>query len=380
MRLADGSESRIAVIGEPFGEVSPGFLPRTLDQLRAGRDNDASRPENRFQRRRLSSEEARPEEPQQSIEDALDSLLQEISDDEEPPTQEQAPQEMPSRHPGLRRTEIHLQRARDRLVRVFGTREDVQRDDYESPLASMYNRAFARHQQAEDRRASGETTAPSTDNLSTQERREIEEQVLWGVINESRASLENDHQSNPSRTLTPPTTDRPREDSATASSPPPITQSAGVRAPLSLLERDISSAESSQEQLRASLEQITSDLSRFRELSVAAIALGEGGSNRGWSRSIANSLVHPDAPRPTLDAPDRPPPLSDEQMTKNLSCQVCYCQLADTAVLPCGHMVMCQWCADVVVPVKHSHVPVRPSKCPMCRKTVKQRFKIHVAG
>jgi hypothetical protein len=39
---------------------------------------------------------------------------------------------------------------------------------------------------------------------------------------------------------------------------------------------------------------------------------------------------------------------------------------------------MCQWCADVVIPVKHSHLPIRPSKCPMCRKMVKQRFKIHM--
>ena len=66
------------VIGEPFREVSPGFLPRTLDQLRAGVENDARRLENRLQRRRLSSEEERPEQPHQSLEDALDSLLQEV--------------------------------------------------------------------------------------------------------------------------------------------------------------------------------------------------------------------------------------------------------------------------------------------------------------
>ncbi|KAF2634801.1 hypothetical protein P280DRAFT_438343, partial [Massarina eburnea CBS 473.64] len=83
-------------------------------------------------------------------------------------------------------------------------------------------------------------------------------------------------------------------------------------------------------------------------------------------------------PRQTLDAPDRPDPLSDEQMTKNLACQVCYVQIADIAILPCGHMCMCKWCADVVVPVKHSTFPARPSQCPMCRKGVKQRVKIHV--
>ncbi|KAF2653119.1 hypothetical protein K491DRAFT_552377, partial [Lophiostoma macrostomum CBS 122681] len=66
-------------------------------------------------------------------------------------------------------------------------------------------------------------------------------------------------------------------------------------------------------------------------------------------------------------------------MTKNLSCQVCYSQLADIALLPCGHMVLCGWCADTLIPLKHAqhHIPARTSaRCPMCRKSVKQRFKI----
>ena len=73
---------------------------------------------------------------------------------------------------------------------------------------------------------------------------------------------------------------------------------------------------------------------------------------------------------PTLDnQPDRPAPKTDEEMTKTLACQVCYQQLADIAVLPCGHMVMCQWCADVVIPVRHSHIPTRPSKMPHVSET-----------
>ncbi|KAF2735989.1 hypothetical protein EJ04DRAFT_434019 [Polyplosphaeria fusca] len=83
-------------------------------------------------------------------------------------------------------------------------------------------------------------------------------------------------------------------------------------------------------------------------------------------------------PGATLDnQPNRPPPLKDAQMTKSLACQVCYCQIADMALLPCGHMVMCEYCADVVIPVKNQQFPLRPSKCPMCRKQVKQRIRIH---
>jgi hypothetical protein len=39
-KLDDGTEQRMSVIGEPLKEVTPGFLPRTLDQLRAGVEND----------------------------------------------------------------------------------------------------------------------------------------------------------------------------------------------------------------------------------------------------------------------------------------------------------------------------------------------------
>ncbi|KAF2448245.1 hypothetical protein P171DRAFT_428351 [Karstenula rhodostoma CBS 690.94] len=362
----DGSDSRIAVVGEPFSEVSPGFLPRTLDQLRANRQNDASRPDNVFRRRRLTSEEERPAEAQQSIEDALDDLLEGLSDEEEAPgpiETERLNTDMPRRNSSgglsrpLTRTEVNLQRARDRLVRVFGSREDVQREDYESPLSTMYNRAEERYEQAEGRRATGETTDPRTNdlqNLPQQERGELEEQILWGVLQDSQRSFLERNQG-PYHAA---------ELDSRNFVEPDVTPSSS----------NTTSASTSASSLRSSLNQITSDLSRLQAATDA----------------VANARIalarqrppHPlfTEPKQTLDQPDRPPPLTDAQMTKKLDCQVCYSQIADIALLPCGHMVMCQWCADVVVPVRHGHIPARPSKCPMCRKMVKQRFKIHTGG
>jgi rubrerythrin len=120
---------------------------------------------------------------------------------------------------------------------------------------------------------------------------------------------------------------------------------------------------------RSNLEYYTNELERLRVASEAVA-------------SARHALhAHRDAntqPPQTLDnQSDRPAPKSDEEMTKVLACQVCYQQVADIALLPCGHMVMCQWCADIVIPVKHTHLPIRPSNCPMCRKQVKQRFRIH---
>lgn len=352
-----------------------------MDQLRAGVENDARRPENRLRRRRLTSEDERSAEPQQSLEDALDSLLEADSDNEtledtnpttldiptsndpETPQQQQQP---PAPIGPTSQAASRRQRAQERFARVFGTVEDVQQDNYESPLSNMYNRAWNRYRQAEDLRATDNTEAPPLEGLSAQERREIEDQLLWGVMRESQLGREpeenvwsyapaGNEQGADLRsgdvTITPPWANFP------ATSAPPSEPIATT-----------SSSTGGMSEVRLSLEQITSELQRLRLASEAV--------------SSARHALHvhraPERPFPTLDnQPDRPPPKTDEEMTRTLACQVCYQQLADIAVLPCGHMVMCQWCADVVVPVKHSHIPIRPSKCPMCRKQVKQRFKIH---
>jgi hypothetical protein len=404
----DGTEHRIAVLGEPFKEVSPGFLPRTLAQLRAGVENDATRAENRLRRRRLSAEEERPEEPRQTLDEALDSLLQEASDDERPqptvnpPTQplqtpqpvEQTPQETEQRY-ALNRGEARLQRARERFARVFGTREDLQHENYESPLSTMFNRASDRYRQAEERRATDTTAPPPLDGLSAQERRDIEEQLLWGVMRES-ASQQNLEQEGDVWSYTPrrreevapadlvegePTShwtpeqarDRGAEaisrfqhlmhPTTTAGPSTPLTSTAGASP-------SPTANGSGMSQMQNSIEQITSEIQRLRIVSEAVTST---------RHSMHARFVQTEQSIQSLDSqPDRPEPLTDEEMTRSLSCRVCYQQLADIAVLPCGHMVMCQWCADVVIPVKHSHLPVRMSKCPMCRKQVKQRFKIHM--
>jgi hypothetical protein len=195
----DGTEQRMSVIGEPLKEVTPGFLPRTLDQLRAGVENDARRPENRLRRRRLSFEEEQPAGPQQSLDSALDSLLAEASDDESPQQVQETPAPQPVEAPQpaeqprpLNRGEARLQRARERFARVFGSREDIQQADYESPLSTMYNRAYDRYHQAEERRATDTTAPPPLDGLSVRERREIEEQLLWGVMRESANQAESE--------------------------------------------------------------------------------------------------------------------------------------------------------------------------------------------
>jgi hypothetical protein len=409
VKLGDGSEQRIAVMGEPLREVSPGFLPRTLDQLRAGVENDARRPENRLRRRRLSSDEERPEQPHQSLEDALDDLLleaEEMADPDvagftEPPTavtpQAQGHPTEPPRP--MTRPEARLQRARERFARVFGSREEQDQDDYESPLTQMYSRAYDRHRQAEERRAEGTETAPALDGLSQRDRRDIEEQLLWGVMRESQEMTESLEPESEVWSYAP--TRSQRLDDAEAEE---------IMAGFSF---SGSEATETAQRIMAEYNQLVAD----DEAALQVILTGDPtaasssttpappGTQGWWSQirpqgaglppnalaevnrvrlSFEEELARIRAARPpspplmSLDTqPDRPAPKTDEEMTKVLACQVCYQQIADIAVLPCGHMVMCQWCADVVVPVKHGHIPARMTKCPMCRKQVKQRFRIH---
>ncbi|TKA60016.1 hypothetical protein B0A49_12086 [Cryomyces minteri] len=94
--------------------------------------------------------------------------------------------------------------------------------------------------------------------------------------------------------------------------------------------------------------------------------------------SDSDSLDAPSGPV-GLDAPSRPAPLEESALTIALECKICYAQLADTATLPCGHMVMCSWCADQLVPC-HQHDRTRPRdavNCPICRKRIRQRFRIY---
>lgn len=390
MKDADGAEQRIAVLGENLNDVSPGFLPRTLDQLRRRTANDARRAENRFQRRRLSSEDEQPEQPLQSIEDALDSLLDLASDEEEELGEEPLGQEEVQQGP-LSRAETVAQRGREQFARLYGTREEIEQDDYESPIANMYGRAYQRFRQAEEVRASGD--------MHPDRQEEMEQQVFWDAIQTLQRSLPPEPPQDQS--------EQPNEDSATFRGYDSALQGqsgADVRAEFEVDSASMRQAFPNGTPLLPLLEQHITDLQRrFARLQASGpvdpdlqqrLESEFGTLVDEWVRVVDSESSGPEitfqyplrqghltpAPGPELDMDkqDRPPPLEDEQMTKVIACRVCYCQVADVALIPCGHMALCQWCADTMIPVKHTHIPIKPSKCPVCRKGVKQRYKIHM--
>jgi hypothetical protein len=74
----------------------------------------------------------------------------------------------------------------------------------------------------------------------------------------------------------------------------------------------------------------------------------------------------------------RPEPKDAEEMTVNLECRICMSQTVDTVMLPCGHAVLCRWCADQhLSPGRADRTrPKGYGLCPMCRAPVKQKVWI----
>lgn len=325
VKAPDGSERRVAVLGEQFREVDPGFLPRTLNQLRAGQVNNRHRRENRFRRERLPSEEPQDNAtPHQSIENALDSLLAEVEAEDEQVGEsvstaqgaqqsESAPEEGGEPNTQAPSSSNTARQAIERFTRIFGTRDDIQRDDYQSPLSALY--ATRRDTQTE----------PSTN--------EPEEASTNPVVHMGQPVLRARDTTDPFELRVQTTAYPYAQTRATAA---PQIQSRAQPLP----QREING--------------------RTQNNNISNSA------NRGNTTPTANPLA------------TRPPPLQDEQLIVKLNCKVCYEQLAEIACLPCGHMVMCRWCADAHMPLRHSNVPVEGSKCPICRRRVRQRVRVFV--
>ncbi|KAK2807913.1 hypothetical protein FQN50_005155 [Emmonsiellopsis sp. PD_5] len=77
----------------------------------------------------------------------------------------------------------------------------------------------------------------------------------------------------------------------------------------------------------------------------------------------------------------RPEPKESAELTVNLECKACMSQLIDTAVLPCGHAVLCRWCAEQHAPSSNlDKTKLRPGAlCPMCREPVRQKIRIYLS-
>ncbi len=318
VKYEDGNERRIPLIGEPLKDVTPGHIPRTLDELRNGIDTSSAEQRLRTTVLRASRQSTETSQPVRSLADTLDDLLEQAIAEEEEESTRNASQEalIPGNvdtrlaqreHTTFQFTRGLERRERQRAMfrRVYGTPEEIQSEEYVSPITSMFNRAWERHRQFQELRRAQESGLRSMQRHG--------ESIIPAV--ESFHLTESDEGPDAEG-------QRPAE-----------RRFEGIR--------------------------------RGAELVAAR----------------ATYLLQMTRSQPMfagLDGDDRPEPLTDDQMTFKLECKVCLTQKADVACTPCGHLSMCSWCADQVIPVrKGSTIPKdKGAQCPVCRNGVKRRIKI----
>ncbi|KAF7593253.1 hypothetical protein BBP40_011794 [Aspergillus hancockii] len=97
---------------------------------------------------------------------------------------------------------------------------------------------------------------------------------------------------------------------------------------------------------------------------------------RPHRRQLEEAVSHP---RGLDDQKDgRPEPKDDKELTVNLECKICMSQLVDTVLIPCGHAILCRWCAE-----QHTRPDRSRSNasvlCPLCRAPVKQKIRIYLS-
>ena len=90
-------------------------------------------------------------------------------------------------------------------------------------------------------------------------------------------------------------------------------------------------------------------------------------------------------PNPIDEQTQRPTALSFEEMKVNIACHICAEQKSDTLLLPCSHLSICRWCVAILRDRARSerrenpHLPRTVGQgwqCPMCRSAVLATKKV----
>lgn len=293
------------------------------------------------------------------------------------------------------------------MTRVFGTREEMesQGNDYVSPIGGMFTRAWDRFRVAEDVRREeriltqalqDEQHVPDDSSIATNTVQEDHLNEYYSLLRLQGWSQQS--QSQPDRagaamplaasasTGTNGEQDPARDQDTNSSADQPLLVTSPGTSTLARLlrqtpepERTAIIARMTENGTAQALDNSLSSFENYRRPDTLRMLLRS---------SLGAQLPDPEDddtrnPHQGLDAVDsgRPDPKDDQDMMFRLDCKICYTQIADTACLPCGHLVMCNWCSDQHSPVM-LHDRTRPrglANCPVCRKRVKQKVRIYRA-
>lgn len=241
---------------------------------------------------------------------------------ERPPSPNLYSQNHPDRSPSSRNfTEPSPRARRPPMPNPFGTREEIESENYESPLEGMFTRAWNRYSAAEQVRRSNPIILNPELEWDTSEQTGLDGQTneIHGLTDYANGNRGNQHGTQARNHVT------------------------------------------SQEE---------SNL-------LQAIAVAQGTAVGHYEQITEHDSASWQAPprvNPIDEQTSRPAAKSSEDLTVSIACQVCHEQRVDTLLEPCMHISICRWCCDILRQqarrVRHGHAQTRGWNCPICRRKV----------
>lgn len=280
-------------------------------------------------------------------------------------------------------------------VYPLGSREDVQQDDYESPLAGMFGRAYGRYREAETARQTAQ--ANGYEAISSWNNQGQFTTVYRTALNPPLDPSGQHTQTQQQQAQTQEEMNMHLAQLSNAQNPALRDMHLG----LGLLSRgDQGSYMRAPQDHGLTQTLLNPTASRFVPGSSSATSVLQPPARRqranfhrqfytdslrtfGRAPASNNPFDHDDNAANPIDAQlSRPNPVQPEDLKVDFACKVCTEQKINTVCMPCMHACMCRWCAQIHKSDCRDYDTGRWNgalwKCPICRKTIHEVKRFYV--
>jgi hypothetical protein len=260
-------------------------------------------------------------------------------------------------------------------IAPLGTREDVENEDYVSPLSTMFHRAHDRYRVAEETRRQAHQVEQymtvNDENTIPNPLRSRQSNATDNYAGQHEFPGQFNYAMPPPQAMVPPQAMLPIQ-AVTY----PWIQNAHAeldRRRLGLRDPEVYMAEDTE-----IIEALRLNELRRREQAIQLAVHAVSNVQPIVQIQAQQPAVSPQTTVVTFENQQRPPPKASEDMVVNIACTICAEHPINVVLLPCWHACMCNWCADLCVPVRRNTPFARPptgftGKCPKCRAVVKER-------